>query len=378
MNVLTNYFGFMFGESASPRDFDWMGLFLYPIVLAVFIGYLCMHSRFGGIKGWLQLQRARMRRSGRWKKGPSGTVVIPAGSFTMGDIHIHSKRNDERPTHTVHISAFRMDQYKVTERLWDNVIFVPCAWALARHYDFSMYHSPRFNPEGTGQAYEQKGPGNHPCIKNWHDVITWCNMRSDKDGLEPVYYSDAAMTQVYETAYIGENSCPMGAERRYWVNPVGPFVKWTANGYRLPTEAEWEYAARGGLSGKRFPWGDTISHSQANYYSYDSDHFDVSPTRRAHPNYHRGSSGFGHSTTSPVGSFPPNGYGLYDMAGNQREWCWDRYGPYSSDEQTDPRGPTSGSEHATRGGSHSDGGSECRVAARSHYSDAGFRCVRSL
>src|SRR5205814_8262769 len=91
----------------------------------------------------------------------------------------------------------------------------------------------------------------------WFDTIKWCNARSQQAGLTPVYYMDMNLTQVYSN---GE---------------VTPYVNWTANGYRLPTEAEWEKAARGGLSGQRFPWGNLISESLANYagdtntYSYD-------------------------------------------------------------------------------------------------------------
>jgi formylglycine-generating enzyme required for sulfatase activity len=103
-----------------------------------------------------------------------------------------------------------------------------------------------------------------------------------------------------------------------------PDCNFAANGYRLPTNTEWEYAARGGASGHRFPWSDadTIQHSRANYYSVSSYSYDTSPTRGYHPTYATG----GYPYTSPVGSFAANGYGLYDMAGNVWEWCWDSSG----------------------------------------------------
>jgi formylglycine-generating enzyme required for sulfatase activity len=165
------------------------------------------------------------------------------------------------------------------------------------------------------------------------------------NGDGPVYYTDAGLADVYTNG------------------DVAPYVNWSANGYRLPTEAEWEKAARGGLAGNRFPRGNTIAESQANYYGDTSDYkYDLGPA--GYP------IAFGDGVgvcTSPVEYFAPNAYGLYDMAGNTDEWCWDWYGPYQSGLQTDPRGPSAGSYRILRGGSWVLSAYDCRVANRSYY-----------
>ena len=275
---------------------------------------------------------------------PGGMALIPAGSFQMGDSFNDTPEGwGERPVHTVFVSAFYMDKYEVTKALWDEVK----GWSGGNGYGFG-------NP-GLGKA------ANHPVHSmNWYDVVKWCNARSQKEGRVPAYYTDAALTQVYKT---GE---------------VAAYVKWDA-GYRLPTEAEWEKAARGGASGHRFPWSDadTITHSRANYNSNSGYPYDVSATRGYHPTFNDGVYPY----TSPVGHFAPNGYGLYDMAGNVWEWCWDWYGSYSSGSQTDPRGPASGSARVIRGGSWENGTVYLRCASRSYDSPSfrdsyyGFRCA---
>ncbi len=198
---------------------------------------------------------------------PEGMVLIPAGtnSGTDPDFGAYSLTN---------VTGFYMDTTEVTKAQWDAVY----AWAAAHGYTFSN--------AGSGKAAD------HPVqTVNWYDCVTWCNARSEKEGRTPCYNLST------------------------WA------CDFAANGYRLPTITEWEYAARGGASGRRFPWGDTIDHSQANYHGYPQ-----------YNTYDLGYEGFdtryatGDPYTSPVGSFAANGYGLYDMAGNVWEWCNDPAG----------------------------------------------------
>jgi formylglycine-generating enzyme required for sulfatase activity len=273
---------------------------------------------------------------------PAGFAMIPAGSFEMGD-HFSDGLPEESPVHTVYVSAFYIGRTEVTKALWNEVF----AWAVQNGYtDLRM---------GIG-----KGPDHPVNSVTWYSAVKWLNAWSEKDGLNPVYRVSGAVMR------RGTNT---------------PEINYSANGYRLPTEAEWEKAARGGLFGKRFPWGDEITHSEANYNSSNFFAYDVSPTLGRHPDYDDGYSPF----TAPVGSFAPNGYGLYDMAGNLWEWCndWFSNNYYSVSPTYDPNGIASGSSRVVRGGSYGLA-NYCRVTHRFHHSPGssinnsfGFRPARS-
>jgi formylglycine-generating enzyme required for sulfatase activity len=277
---------------------------------------------------------------------PIGFAYIPAGSFQMGDSFSEGSSN-ELPVHSVYVSGFYMGRTEVTYSQWQEVY----NWAVANGYTDL--------PAGSGKG------ANHPVhTVSWYDVVKWCNAASERAGLSAVYrHSDGS---IYRT---GE---------------ITPVIEYGHNGYRLPTEAEWEKAARGGLSGKRFPWGNTISHANANYRADgDSYPYDVSPFTdfRYHPDYDDGGAAY----TSPVGSFAANGYGLYDMAGNLWEWCGDWYGSYPSGSVSNPTGPSSGSYRVFRGGGwNGHGAFNCRVSLRyginpflGGFNGIGFRLARS-
>jgi formylglycine-generating enzyme required for sulfatase activity len=239
-------------------------------------------------------------------------VLIAAGTFTMGS---NDGDSDESPPHEVRISqAFYMGKYEVTQGQWEAVMGNNPSW-------FS-----------TGGAGKDKVGGadtsNHPVESvSWDDCQEFCKKLSARTG----------------------------------------------KAVRLPTEAEWEYACRAGTT-TAFYFGETISTDQANYdgnYTYVSAwaaRRSASETDQANYDrnytYGNGRKGQYRQKTTPVGSFPANTWGLYDMHGNVWEWCADWYGPYASGAQTDPRGASSGDGRVLRGGSWRVSPLDCRSAAR--------------
>ncbi|MBF0549008.1 MAG: SUMF1/EgtB/PvdO family nonheme iron enzyme [Deltaproteobacteria bacterium] len=253
---------------------------------------------------------------------PTGNMVlIPAGEFNMGDPYKEGL-NDELPAHKIYISAFYIEKYLVTGKQWKDVY----DWAEAHRYDF----------DNTGESIAN----DHPVqTVSWYDVVKWLNARSEKEGRTPAYYMDVPNATVY---------------RKGKMDLTKDMVKWTSNGYRLPTEAEWEKAARGGLDGHHYPWPG----KGGNY----KDHIDCGKT-----NYDDCNKG----GTTPVGNYVANGYGLYDLGGNVWGWVWDWYdsGWYGKTGATsgNTRGPDSGSNRVLRGSCWINSSRSLRCSFRFNY-----------
>lgn len=234
-------------------------------------------------------------------------VFIPAGEFIMGD---NDGDADERPAHQVQVGAFYMDTHELTQKAYEALM--------------------ETNPS------KSKGPDKPVEQVDWYHAVLYCNMRSLKQGLKPCY------------------------------DPKTLACDFNAEGYRLPTEAEWEYACRAGTRGK-YSFGDAPDKLRT--YAWFKEN--------------------AAQTTHPVGQKTPNAWGLYDMHGNVAEWCHDFYGQsyYQKNDSPNPRGPSAGDKCVLRGGSWRTGADGCRSSARNsetpRFADAcfgsdsyGFRCVR--
>jgi formylglycine-generating enzyme required for sulfatase activity len=252
------------------------------------------------------------------RPAPPGFVRVPGGTFTMGSPYEKKGRAGGEIPHTVTVTAFYMGKYEVTQREYEAIT----------GKNPSRAKNPDFPVENV----------------SWLDAVKYCNARSEKEGLDPAYI-------------IGEGSVSWDRE---------------AAGYRLPTEAEWEFACRAGTTSD-FYTGDAITPAQANY---NADFI-----RSGNPalNYRK--------LPKAVGSYPPNAFGLHDMHGNVWEWCWDREGSFSRGPEFDPTGPLQGHGgiadfRIKRGGScvwpAENARSAFRGSAREGVTDEdnGFRLVR--
>jgi len=254
-------------------------------------------------------------------------VLVEGGTFQMGNDFDWSLLNfsnyisysGENPAHTVTVKSFYMGKHEVTQKEWYEV----------------MGTTVRQQRDMADKSWPLAGEGdNYPMYYvSWYEAIEYCNKRSIKEGLTPAYRGSG-------------NSIT---------------CNWNTNGYRLPTEAEWEYAAK---DGNRDPM----------VYEYSgSNNVDTVA-------WYRDNSG---GSTQPVGRKAPNSLGLYDMSGNVYEWCWDWHDFYPSEAQTNPVGASSGSYRLTRGGSWNDTAQSVRSANRGgtiptiRDNGLGFRVVRN-
>jgi formylglycine-generating enzyme required for sulfatase activity len=275
-------------------------------------------------------------------------VSVPGGSYDQ---------TYEANSFNHTISSFQMAKYEVTYELWYTVY----QWAITNGYTFA--NAGREGNDGTDGAAPTESDKYEPVTYiNWRDAMVWCNAYSEMAGLTPCYIYGGAI--IKDSQDTNATACD---------NVV---CDWTANGYRLPTEGEWQYAASYIDGSSWLPWdhasGDTSS------YCFPSN-AGTSTVFGNYAWYDENSD----STTNDVGTKTENQLLIFDMSGNVFEWCWDWYDDYPGSDQTDYRGPSSGSFRLIRGGSWDNSTYHLRVGRRgsdlsldSEHEDVGFRVVR--
>lgn len=270
---------------------------------------------------------------------PAQMIYVHGGTFTMGRT-TGSGESDELPAHSVSLSPFHIGKYEVTQAEWK-------ALMLSIPYQNSGIND------------------NFPvCNVSWYSILKYCNLRSLAEGLAPVYSISGSTNPAYWGSVPTSNNATWNAA----------ICKWSANGYRLPTEAEWEYAARGATNDPDYLYSGSDDINAVAWYKGNAG--SALPGSDTNPDY----------GVHPVGTKAPNGLGICDMSGNALEWCWDWYGYeyYSISPGSDPTGPSNGSYRLLRGGVWYNNASICRVAKRhahnsyinNPFSD-GFRLCRS-